>query len=66
MRTKNLIAICIFTLLIVDLTYARWPTVDPHAENYYPQSPYAFVGGNPDKLIQSWTAKTGTGMKMAT
>ena len=47
MRTKNLIAICIFTLLIVDLTYARWPTVDPHAENYYPQSPYAFVGGNP-------------------
>ena len=47
MRTKNLIAICIFTLLIVDLAYARWPTVDPHAENYYPQSPYAFVGGNP-------------------
>ncbi len=51
MRTKNLLAICIFTLLTVDLTYARWPSVDPKAENYYPQSPYAFCNNNPIKYV---------------
>ncbi len=58
MTTKNLLAICIFTLLTVDLTYARWPQVDPMAENYYPQSPYAFCGNNPvnniDKDGRDW------------
>lgn len=29
------------------MTYARWPSVDPHAENYYSQSPYSFAGNNP-------------------
>ena len=52
MKTKNLLTICICALLTVNLTYARWPSVDPHAENYYPQSPYAFVGGNPVNNIE--------------
>ena len=51
MTTKNLLAICIFSLLTVNLTYARWPSVDPKAENYYPQSPYAFAGNNPVKFV---------------
>lgn len=52
MRTKNLFAICIFTLLTVNLVHAGWPSVDPHAENYYPQSPYTFVGGNPVSNVE--------------
>lgn len=47
MRTKNLFVICICTLLTVNLSYARWPQPDPKAENYYPQSPYAFSSNNP-------------------
>lgn len=43
---------CIFTLLTVNLVHARWPSVDPHAENYYPQSPYSFAGGNPVNNIE--------------
>ncbi len=51
MKTKNLTAICIFSLLTVNLTYARWPSVDPKAENYYPQNPYAFCNNNPIKYV---------------
>lgn len=47
MKMKNLLSICIFSLLTVNLTYARWPQPDPKAENYYPQSPYAFSSNNP-------------------
>lgn len=47
MKTKTFILICICAFFTVNLGYARWPQPDPHAENYYPQSPYAFVGGNP-------------------
>ena len=51
MKTKNLLLICIFSLLTVNLSYARWPQVDPHAENYYDQSPYSFAGNNPIRNI---------------
>ena len=47
MKTKTLIPICICAIFTVYLSYARWPSVDPHAENYYPQSPYAFSSNNP-------------------
>lgn len=47
MKTKNVLAICIFTLFVVNLVYGRWPRVDPHAENYYPQSTYLFAGNDP-------------------
>jgi hypothetical protein len=30
-----------------DPQIARWHSVDPHAENYLPMSPYAYVGNNP-------------------
>lgn len=52
MKTKTLMLICIYAIFTVNLTYARWPSVDPHAENYYPQSPYSFVGGNPVKNVE--------------
>lgn len=52
MKTKIFILICICAIFTVNLIYARWPSVDPHAENYYPQSPYAFVGGNPINNIE--------------
>jgi len=51
MKTKNLLLICIFSLLTVNLSYAWWPQVDPHAENYYDQSPYSFAGNNPIRNI---------------
>ena len=42
---------CFFGLFSVNLAYARWPAVDPHAENYYSQSPYAFTGNNPVNFV---------------
>jgi RHS repeat-associated protein len=30
-----------------DASIARWSAVDPHAENYYPISPYVYVANNP-------------------
>ena len=30
-----------------DAAIGRWGTMDPHAENYYSWSPYAYVGDNP-------------------
>ena len=51
MKTKTLIPICICAIFTVNLGYARWPSVDPHAENYYPQSPYAFCNNNPIKFV---------------
>ncbi len=47
MKTKSFMLICICAIFTVNLSYARWPSVDPHAENYYPQSPYSFAGNNP-------------------
>lgn len=47
MKTTILTAICICALFRVHLVYAMWPQIDPHAENYYSQSPYAFAGSNP-------------------
>lgn len=47
MRMKSLLLICICAFFPVHLTYARWPQVDPHAENYPEQSPYSFAGNNP-------------------
>ncbi len=32
-----------------DPAYGRFTTVDPHAENYYSISPYAYVANNPMK-----------------
>ena len=32
---------------LYDPVLGRWHTVDPHAENYLPVSPYAYVGNNP-------------------
>lgn len=52
MKTKTLMLICIYAIFTVNLTYARWPSVDPHAENYYPQSPYSFVGVNPVNNVE--------------
>ena len=46
MKMKFLFLICICTLFSINLSYARWPQVDPHAENYYSQSPYSFAGNN--------------------
>lgn len=51
MKTKTFILICICAIFTVNLSYARWPSVDPHAENYYPQSPYAFAGNNPVRNV---------------
>ena len=47
MKTKILLAICIFVFFTLNLTYAMWPQIDPHAEHYYAQSPYSFSGNNP-------------------
>lgn len=33
-----------------DPAYARFTTVDPHSENYYSWSPYAYCGNNPMRL----------------
>ena len=40
-----------------DPTIARWLSVDPMAEKYYPLSPYVYCAGNPLKFIDP------TGMK---
>mgnify|MGYP007028759578 CR=1 FL=1 len=51
MPFKFLSLFCFFGLFSVNLAYARWPAVDPHAENYYSQSPYAFTGNNPVNFV---------------
>lgn len=33
-----------------DFPFPHTPTPDPHAENYYPWSPYAWVGNNPMRI----------------
>ncbi|MDR2684003.1 MAG: TIGR02594 family protein [Prevotellaceae bacterium] len=39
------------TLLLDKKTIARFTSIDPHAENYYNISPYAFCSGNPINRI---------------
>lgn len=51
MNVKFSALFCFFGLFSVNLAYARWPAVDPHAENYYSQSPYAFTGNNPVNFV---------------
>ena len=46
-----------------DPTLGRWHVVDPHTENYYPISPYAYVANNPLIYIDPdgrdiWEVKT--------
>ena len=47
----SVLTICIMSLFSVDLAYGRWPTVDPKAESYRHQSPYAFTSNNPVNRI---------------
>ena len=35
----------------MDPSMVRFTTVDPHAENYFSWSPYAYVGNNPMRLV---------------
>lgn len=37
----------------MDPATVRFTTVDPHAENYFSWSPYAYVGNNPMRLVDS-------------
>lgn len=36
-----------YSARLLDNAYGRFPTVDPHSENYYSWSPYAYVMNNP-------------------
>ena len=42
---------------------ARWDRMDPHSENYYPHSPFAYCANNPVRLIDpdgmDWLLVTG-------
>jgi len=40
-----------FTGRWYDPAVGRWGSVDPHAENYYSISPYAYCSGNPVNRI---------------
>ena len=55
MKTRRLLTAGIFTCIVsifsVDLAYGRWLQPDPHAENYYSTSPYAFSLNNPVRYI---------------
>lgn len=51
MKTKNLLLACILSLFCVNLSYAKWFTVDPKAEKYCTTSPYAYCLNNPVKFI---------------
>lgn len=51
MKMKNLLLACILSLFCVNLSYAKWFTVDPKAEKYYSTSPYAYCLNNPVKFI---------------
>ena len=66
MPFKFLSLFCFFGLFSVNLAYARWPAVDPHAENYYSQSPYAFTGNNPVNFVdpdgRDWIRSQSTNM----
>ena len=60
MRTKIFLTACIFNLFAANLTYGRWPTIDPQAETSYSISPYVYCSGNPVNRIDP------TGMKDTT
>ena len=51
MKTKNLLLTCIVSLFCINLSYAKWFTVDPKAEKYYSTSPYAYCLNNPARFI---------------
>jgi RHS repeat-associated protein len=41
-----------------DPQIGRWHVIDPHAENYFPVSPYAYVGNNPINYIDPFGLDT--------